>query len=222
MNRAARLPWFARLLALRDSPVSSVRLHTERLLLRAPRMPDARQMFAYASDPLVARYVLWETHGALWESRLALRGIISRNRRERLHTLAIVTKQDGRMVGTIGLVCRDWDAGTAEVGFSLSRDLWGRGLMTEALEAYLRFAFTRLNIHRVEAQHDVRNPASGRVMEKAGMKPEGILRCKLRYKGEYADVAVFSALREEWLISRQDPETTLFPGLGRAAGQPAE
>ncbi|HSK68911.1 MAG TPA: GNAT family protein [Candidatus Limnocylindria bacterium] len=205
MNRPAGLPWFARLLRMRDEPGDSVRLYTARLLLRAPRMADARQMFAYASDPEVARYVLWEPHGAVWETRLALHGIIARNRREFLHTFAIVTLEDSRMVGTIGLVWRDWDSKSAEVGFSIARDCWGKGLMTEALVAYLRFAFTRLGLHRVEAQHDLRNPASGRVMEKAGMRAEGTLRGRLRYKGDYADVALYSALRDEWLPKHPEP-----------------
>ena len=60
-----------------------------------------------------------------------------------------------------------------------------------------------VSIDGIEAQHDVRNHASGRVMEKAGMRLEGVLRSRLYYKGEQADVALYAALRDEWLDAHQ-------------------
>jgi len=186
-------------------------IQTARLILRAPRRRDARQLFAYASDEAVSRYVLWETHQSLSDSRAALSGLLSGNRREGLCALAVIRKADERMVGTIGLVWRDPVNQSAEVGFSLARDCWGQGLMTEALTAYLRYAFTCLGVNRMEAQHDRRNPASGRVMEKAGMKSEGLLRGRMYYKGSYADLALYAALRDEWLAAHPEGR----PSAGR-------
>ena len=83
---------------------------------------------------------------------------------------------------------------TAEIGYSFSRDYWNRGYATQALTAVIRTAFHFLpDLNRIEAQHDIRNPASGRVMEKCGMKKEGILRSRLYNKSEYVDVAQRSA-----------------------------
>lgn len=180
-------------------------LKTPRLTLRLPCYRDAKEFHAYACDPQVARYVFWDAHTSLRQTRTALRGIIARNRLESLTTFAIIRQSDSRMVGTIGLAWRDLGTNNAEVGFSIARECWGQGLMTEALEAFLRFAFTQLGLSRVEAQHDLRNPASGHVMEKAGMRLEGRMRDRLYYKGEHADAALYAALREEWLNSHPAP-----------------
>ena len=199
-----------------NASCAGIVIQTARLMLRAPRRRDARQLYAYASDEAVSRYVLWETHQSLSDSRAALSGLLSGNRREGLCALAVIRKLDGRMVGTIGLVWRDPVNQSAEVGFSLARDCWGQGLMTEALTAYLRHAFTRLGVNRMEAQHDRRNPASGRVMEKAGMKSEGLLRGRMYYKGAYADLALYAALREEWLDAHPENGTSRLDETGIA------
>ena len=69
--------------------------------------------------------------------------------------------------------------------------------MTEALRAVIKFGFEEMNLNRIEAQHETTNPASGRVMEKVGMKKEGVLRQRLLNKGKFVDVALYSVLRGE-------------------------
>lgn len=177
---------------------------TARLLLRPLRMSDAADFHAYAKNPRVARFVLWDAHQSLGQTRSVLRGQIRDSAQEGLMTLAITRRVSGQMVGTIGLVWRDGANQEAEVGFSLAEDCWGQGLMTEALTAYLRHLFQATDIRRVEAQHDVLNPSSGRVMRKAGMKAEGLLREKLYYKGAYASVMLYAALKDEWLTAGGD------------------
>lgn len=191
-------PWFVRML---DTGSISRQLTTEDLILRPPKMHDAVDFHTYARDPLVARFVLWEPHTSLAQTRGALRGLITDSKLDSLHTMAMVRKRDGRMVGTIGLVTRDWQNNSAEVGFSLARDCWGQGLMSQALLAYLYFAFANLQLNRVEAQHDINNPASGRVMEKAGMIKEGLMKERLHYKGRYADIVLYAALQKTWLAN---------------------
>ena len=88
---------------------------------------------------------------------------------------------------------------SAEVGYSLAREYWNQGFMTEALRAVLDLAFRKLNLHRVEAQHETDNPASGRVMLKAGMRHEGTMRGRLFNKGRFVDVDVYAILREDWV-----------------------
>lgn len=113
------------------------------------------------------------------------------------------------MIGTIGFQWIDAHKGTGEVGYSIARRLWNKGLATEALRALLPFAFDTLGLHRVEARHDVLNPASGRVMEHAGFRPEGIARDSVMIKGRSADMACYAMLREEWRASE--------PGAGGRA-----
>ena len=203
MNSHAQSPWFARWLNPGNSLGDDMTLYTPRLLMRLPRYRDAKEFHAYACDPLVARYVFWDAHTSLRQTRSTLRGIIARNRLANLTTFAIIRQSDSRMVGTIGLVWREMETNNAEVGFSIAHECWGQGLMTEALEAFLYYAFVQMGLSRVEAQHDLRNPASGRVMQKAGMRLEGRMRERLYYKGERADAALYAALREEWLNSHQ-------------------
>lgn len=193
----ARLSLSRRWQSLRDKGAGEVIL-TPRLLLRPPCLSDAADFFECVGDERVARYVLWHKHHAVGEARETLRAIRRRSREQGGHTFAICEKGSGRVIGTIGPVWLDWGNRSCEVGFSLAHRAWGQGLMTEALGAFLRYAFSELGLNRVEGQHDMRNPASGRVMEKAGMALEGRLRQRLYYKGAYADVALYAATRDAW------------------------
>ena len=87
---------------------------------------------------------------------------------------------------------------SAELGYSFSREYWNHGYATQSLQAVIDAAFTSLPLNRLEAQHDIRNPASGRVMEKCGLRQEGILRNRIVNKGEYVDVALYAILRSDW------------------------
>ena len=69
--------------------------------------------------------------------------------------------------------------------------------MTEALSAVVRYGFERLGLNRIEAQHEVDNPASGAVMRKVGMRQEGTLRSRLYNKGRYVDVELYAILRKD-------------------------
>ena len=107
------------------------------------------------------------------------------------------------MIGTIGFMWINLDYRSGEVGYSLSRAYWNQGIMTEALRAVLAFGFDTLQLNRIEAQHETDNPASGRVMEKAGMRPEGTLRAKVYNKGRFTDVRIWAVLKKDWLAAHQ-------------------
>ncbi len=173
------------------------RIETARLTLRPIMRGDARDLFGYAADPEVARHVLWSPHRSLADSRL----FISAARRQYRHgwpgSFAIVLRETGRMIGTIGFMWVNPEHRSAEVGYSLARAQWNKGLMTEALEAVVAFGFETLGLNRLEAQHELTNPASGRVMEKCGFSPEGVLRQRLYNKDHYADVRLYAILRED-------------------------
>ena len=172
-------------------------LETERLILRPLRMSDARDLFAYARDPQVSRHVLWETHESLGDSRQFLRGAIRQYRQGKPGSFAITLKDSGRMIGTIGFMWVNVDYKSAEVGYSLSREYWNRGIMTEALRSVVDFGFQELRLNRIEAQHEVDNPASGRVMAHVGMQYEGRLRQRLKNKGRFVDVELYAILRAD-------------------------
>ncbi len=181
----------------RDYFASLPTLETPRLTLRMAAMRDAEDIYAYSRDEEVARHVLWEAHRSLSDTRGYLRFMLRQYRDAEPSSYVIVLKETGRVVGTIGFMAYDEETATAEVGYSLSRALWGQGLAAEALRAVLSLCFDRMGLHRVEGMHEADNPASGRVMEKCGMACEGLLRGKVCNKGRYVDVKLWAILAED-------------------------
>ena len=173
-------------------------LETEDLILRKPQKKDAKDIYLYASDEQVARYVLWEPHRSLAETRLFVRDLRSRVRAGYPSSWVGVLRDTGRVIGTIGFVWYSTDNHSAELGYSFSREYWNRGYATQALKIVIDTVFRYLPVKRLEAQHDLRNPASGRVMQKCGFRQEGILRNRILNKGEYVDTALYAILRSDW------------------------
>ena len=174
------------------------RLTTERLILRRMDMNDAKDLFEYGRDREVARHVLWSAYVSVAEARAYVRAMQRKYRMGEPASWCIELKETGRVIGTIGYMWHQQDHGSAEVGYSLARDQWNKGIMTEALERVIRYSFDDMQLHRIEAQHEVDNPASGAVMRKCGMKHEGTLRGRLFNKGRYVDVDLYSILREDY------------------------
>jgi len=182
-------------------------IETKRLILRRLEMSDAQDLFAYGQDPEVARHVLWEAYQSVSECRSYIRTMQRRYRTGEPSSWGIELKESGRIIGTIGYMWYQEEHSSAEVGYSLARGQWNRGLMTEALRAVIAHSFEVLHLNRVEAQHELTNPASGRVMQKCGMQYEGRLRQRLRNKGHYVDVALYAILRDDY-AARSGPEMT--------------
>lgn len=174
------------------------RLETPRLILRRLEMRDAPDLFDYSRDPQVAKHVLWDAQTSVSEARAYVRYMLRRYRAGEPASWGIEEKETGRVVGTIGYMWYQRDNNACEVGYSLARRRWNRGYMTEALAEVLRFSFEELGVHRVEAQHEVENAASGAVMRKCGMRKEGTLRGRLYNKGRYVDVDLYAILREDY------------------------
>ena len=95
--------------------------------------------------------------------------------------------------------------GQPEIGYGLLPEYEHQGYATEALRAVLRFGFNTLRLNRIEAQHELDNPASGRVMEKCGMRKEGVLRQRLYNKGKFVDVALYAILKDDARPARRAP-----------------
>ncbi len=181
-------------------------IETERLVIRRMTMRDADDIFEYSKDPQVARHVLWDAHRSVGETRAYIRYTLRKYRMGEPASLAITLKSTGKVIGTIGFMWCQKENASAEVGYSLSRAYWNCGLMTEALRAVIAFAFDELRLNRVEAQHEVDNPASGAVMRKVGMRHEGTLRGRLFNKGRYVTVDLYAILREDYLSERKRTE----------------
>jgi ribosomal-protein-alanine N-acetyltransferase len=180
-------------------------LNTPRLHLRALREDDAAGLFAYASDPEVARYVTWTAHRGQDESLAFIRNYAFANYARRVpDPFALVLRDEpGRLVGTAGCFWASEPHRTLELGYALARPYWGRGLAAEAAATVLDYVFAAYPVERVQARCFRQNGASLRVMEKLGMVREGTLRAAVQKDGRMHDCEMCSLLRPEWLERRR-------------------
>lgn len=142
-------------------------LHTDRLVLSAFSEADAPDVFAYASNPNVARHTTWETHRSLADAEAFVARVLARGPDE--PTWAIRLRDAPTVIGAIefGPV---GDGTVAEIHYVLAEPFWNRGLMTEAARAVLAWGWSAFpKVRRVRTYATVENVGSRRVMEKLGM-----------------------------------------------------
>ncbi len=169
-------------------------LETERLILRAYTEEDAQGLYEYAKDPDVGPRAGWKPHESAEESREIIRTMFMP-----VEAWAIFLKEDGRLIGTIGLENdRHRDENSREIGYSLAKDMWGRGLMTEACREVVRFAFEELGLALVGICTAPDNERSQGVIRKCGFVYEGTIRHSYEtWTGVCRDSRCYSMLREE-------------------------
>ena len=174
------------------------RLETERLILRRFAADDAEEMYNnWASDPEVTEFLTWPPHKSPELSRRLLEDWVSRYEDGGYFQWAIQLKDTGAVIGSIAAVKLNEETGAAEIGYCLGRAWWGLGLMPEALKAVMDYLFDVVGLNRIAACHDANNPKSGRVMEKAGMKLEGIWRQAGKNNRGICDEVWYALLRSE-------------------------
>ena len=146
-------------------------LQTERLILRRFVESDAEAMFQnWASSAENLTYVTWDPHPNLEVTRNSIRNWVASYTNPNYYKWAICLKENpGQVIGDISIVEIHEKDLSCEIGYILGKNYWGRGMMTEALKAVLDFCFTQAGFQKVRARYASLNPASGRVMEKAGM-----------------------------------------------------
>lgn len=157
--------------------VGTRKIETERLILRRFKIEDAEDMYNnWASDPEVVKFMTWPAHPNVDCTRGLLSEWIPQYENGDYFQWAIELKETGTVIGSIALprVYKGIDA--CEVGYCIGRNYWGQGITAEALKAVLDYLFDVAGFNRVGATHDINNPNSGKVMQKAGMKYEGTHR----------------------------------------------
>ena len=112
--------------------------------------------------------------------------------------MGITTRADRQLIGAAGLREIETEHCQAELGFWVGVEWWGNGYATEAARAVIGYGFRELQLNRIHAHYMVRNPASGRVLEKLGMRREGRLRQRVRKWGVFEDVILMAILRDDW------------------------
>jgi ribosomal-protein-alanine N-acetyltransferase len=163
-------------------------LETERLLLRQPGEHDQEGIFAVFSDPAVTRYHDSDTY----TQREQASGWLERRRKAlemgRAIRWAITRKSEGIFLGSCGFGGWDTVAATAEVGYELNSAYWRQGIMSEALEAILRFGFEQMRLQRITAEVMLDNAASSALLTKLGFREEAVLKNRGFWKGQHHDL----------------------------------
>ena len=178
-------------------------LRTQRLVLRPFLLDDALAVEVLAGAREVADTTLhiphpypagggeqWiATHQGAWDAGTGV-------------TYAVTDAGTGVLMGAVGLTITPAHA-RAELGYWLGVPYWNRGYSTEAANAIVDFGFTRLGLHRIQAHYLTRNPASGRVMQKLGMRSEGVSRHAVRKNDRFEDLETYAILADEWVRPAQ-------------------
>ena len=162
--------------------VSNIRIETDRLLLRAWQERDLEDFYEYAKVDGVGQMAGWLPHKDIEESRTVL-GFFIRDKK----TFAIVLKESGKVIGSLGLEERDGEPEVPEgslgreIGYALSKAYWGRGLVPEAVKAVIDYCFKELAFDWLTCGHFVWNHQSRRVVEKCGFAYFGESEYETRY-----------------------------------------
>ena len=181
--------------------VAFAELNTNRLHLRKVRREDAPLFFRFAGSEAVTKYMFWKPHADVNESVASIEKTLSRYPLGNCWRWGIALKETDELVGIIDLLGIREAEGSCTFAYMIAEEFWGRGFATEALSAVLRFAFDRLELETVWAEHFGPNEASGAVMRKAGMKYTGTEPGKYEKNGITYDVPQYRIIREEWKCS---------------------
>ena len=174
-------------------------IYTERLILRRFTISDADAMFRnWASDEEVVKFLMWPAHNDVEVSRNVLCDWTSSYHNKDYYQWAIVWKEIDEPIGSIAVVNQDQLTKKAHIGYCIGKQWWNMGIMSEALRAVIGYLFEEVGFSRIESRHDPRNPYSGKVMMRCGMKFEGTMRQSDWNNQGICDASWYSILRDEW------------------------
>lgn len=174
------------------------------MILRKFKKDNFKDIFQWASNPKVNRYVSYQPHKSLADSKKIAKEWADGTKKIDYYNWAI--EYEGKVIGNISVVQHDtlWEA---VMGWQIDTPYWNKGIMTEAASAVFDFLFREAGFHRISAGHDTRNPASGKVMEKLGMQKEGLFP-QFYYKVGFGtgDSQKYRILKEDWVAREKDEE----------------
>ena len=167
-------------------------LSTPRLILRALQLSDLDDLYEYASDPGIDRYVPWEHYKNIEEARENLNEFLAEYEQDGLGAWGIEHRADKKLIGIINTSIPHPINRRVEMGYTISRAYWGQGLATEAVQALIGFGFEKMKLVRIEAVVLPENLASARVLEKSGMQFEGLLHGYQVWRNKPCDLRMYA------------------------------
>ena len=182
---------------IKDIFDKNILIQTKRLLLRPLTQSDAQDIFEIFSDKQVMKYYDLLPFKNIERASRQIDFFIKGFEERSMIRWGIELKENSKLIGTCGFFALNEDVSKAEIGYELNRSYQGRGYMTEALDAILRFIFSETDINRVEAYIEPPNIASQKTAEKVGFTKEGTLRQYEMCRGERIDICVYGCLRSD-------------------------
>ena len=180
------------------------RFETKRLILRRIEYGDCDDMFEYSADQDVTKYLTWRPHENMAETRNYISDIQKRYDNGKFFDWGLVYKANGRFVGTCGFTSINLNQNTCEVGYVLSKNYWGMGLIPESLECIMDFAFSYFGFDKIEGRFLDGNINSKKVMQKTGMTFEKTDYNIMHVRGEYKTVHTYSITRAAFENRKND------------------
>lgn len=160
---------------------------------------DAEPAFKnWTSSENVTKFLRWEAHRDISVTREYIDMLLKGYENPQAYEWIIELKELGEPIGSMGVVALNERAQSVEIGYCIGEEFWHRGYTSEALAAVIRFFFGEVGVNRVYSEHDPRNPNSGKVMAKCGMKYEGTLRQADFNNSGICDTCVYGILAEEY------------------------
>ena len=174
-------------------------IETSRLYLRPLTLEDVKDVYAYAKDPQVSKYVTWDTHTTQAQTQEFIQNYAFKKYAEgELEPYGIVLKRENQVIGTVGCSWQRKKDNIMSMGYALAKEYWGQGLMTEAAQALMDYVFESQKPYLIMAWCISENKASSQVMQKLGMTFEGCLRGRVFRHDKHWDMDVYSILQKEW------------------------
>ncbi len=171
-------------------------LYTDRLRLRKLYYSDFEDVFKYASDTSVTEYLLWSPHPDRGYTKRYLALIEKKYRLGEFYDWGV--ELNGRIIGTCGFTSFTVEHNIGEIGYVLGKQYWGLGIAAEAARRVIAFGFEELSLNRIESKFMIGNERSLRVLQKCGMKLEGVMKEAVYAKGKYRDVGISSITAKEY------------------------
>ena len=185
--------------------IGTIRLETERLILRKLELSDALDMFnGWCNDPDVTRYLPWDCHGTIDVTNELLNMWIDDYNNSHVYRWMVVLKDGNRAIGTVDVVNKDIDNKVFELGHCYSKETWGKGIATEVFDCVINFLFNEVGVELITAKHNESNVASGKVMQKVGMVYDGTLRNRIidKVTKERDGIVCYSITKDEYMRTK--------------------
>lgn len=174
-------------------------IETNRLLLRKLRPTDVENYYErLGGSEEVTRYMLWKPHASIQESRESIEKVLKKYRENNGYCWGIALKENDSLIGRVDLLRIDEERKCCSFAYMLGKQYWNRGFGTEVLQGIFSFAFDKLKMQRITADHIRENIASGKAMQKAGMRYVGKQASKYEKNGKTYDADVYMITAQEW------------------------